>query len=80
MINFYKYLPTSLEDENWGLSVLNAGYSRINENEIYPSPEHPAHHYFNWNKGRVLNDYHLVYIARGGGVFESRECKQQIIN
>ncbi len=80
MINFYKYLPTSLEDENWGLSVLNAGHSRINENEIYPSPGHPAHHYFNWDNGRVLNDYHIVYIAKGKGIFESAECKQQVIN
>lgn len=80
MINYYKYLPTSAEDEKWGLSVLNAGHNRINKNEIYPSPEHPAHYYLNWDKGRVLNEYHMVYITRGRGVFESSGCKQQIIN
>ena len=80
MNNWYKYLPTSSGDESWGLYVLNAGYSRINETEIYPSPNHPAHHYFSWNEGRVLNGYHMVYITKGGGVFESASCKQRTIN
>ncbi len=80
MTNYYKYLPTSPEDEKWGLYVLNAGHNRINENEIYPSPEHPAHYYLDWDKGRVLNEYHIVYITRGRGIFGSAERKQQIIN
>ncbi len=80
MKNYYKYLPTSSEDESWGLCVLNAGYSRINETETYPSLDHPAHHYFNWGKGRVLNEHHMVYIARGEGIFESASCKQQMIS
>ena len=60
--------------------VLNTGYSRINETEIYPSPDHPAHHYFNWDEGRVLNEHHMVYIAKGSGIFESASCKQRVIN
>jgi len=79
-MNWYKYLPTSSKDESWGLYVLNTGCSRITETEIYPSPDHPAHHYFNWNKGRVLNEHHMVYIAKGSGIFESASCKQRIIH
>jgi AraC-like DNA-binding protein len=79
MINFHKYLPTSSEDESWGIHVLNTGCNRIKQTDDYPSPEHPAHHYFNWNKGRVLNEYQVIYIANGNGFFESLNCSQQVI-
>lgn len=79
MTNYYKYLPTSAEDESWGLYVLNAGCNRIERNENYPSPQHPAHHYFDWNRGRVLNEYQVIYIANGEGLFESHSCEQQVV-
>ena len=74
MNNYYKYLPVSEEDENWGLHVLNAGYSRINAGELYPPKDHPSHHYFNWEKGRTFDEYQLIYISRGSGYFESQHC------
>lgn len=79
MFNYYKYLPTSPEDESWGLYVLNAGCNRINCHVNYPAKEHPAHHYFNWNKGRVLNEYQIIYISRGEGFFESAKCAKTIV-
>lgn len=71
MNNFYKYLPVSNEDEMWGLHVLNAGCNRIDKNTSYPSRDHPSHHYFNWNKGRILDEYQIIYITQGTGVFQS---------
>lgn len=79
MINYYKYLPTSPEDERWGMYVLNAGCNRICAYTDYPAPGHPAHHYFNWSKGRVLDEYQIIYIATGSGFFESANCEQQPI-
>ena len=79
MNNYYKYLPVSKEDEQWGLCVLSAGYNRINKEETYPSAEHPSHHYFNWSKGRVLDEYQVIYISKGEGVFESASCPQQTV-
>lgn len=76
MINYYKYLPVSKEDENWGLCVLNAGCTRIEASGLYPFKSHPAHHYFNWNAGRVLNEYQIIYITKGKGIFESDSCSQ----
>lgn len=70
-MNYYQYLPISDDDESWGLSVLNAGCTRIQPHQQYPYVHHPAHHYFNWESGRILNEYQLIYIAHGGGVFES---------
>jgi AraC-like DNA-binding protein len=79
MINYHKYLPTSCEDESWGMHILNAGCNRINKHDDYPSPQHPAHHYFNWSKGRVLNEFQIIYISKGTGIFESINCSQQTV-
>lgn len=76
MVNYYKYVPVSKEDESWGLCVLNAGFNRINPEQIYPPLNHPTHHYFNWEKGRVLNnEYQIIYITKGEGLFESSACE-----
>lgn len=79
MTNYYKYLPLSQQDEDWGLHVLNAGYNRIAAGQEYPSAAHPGHHYFKWSNGRVLLEYQLVYITRGSGQFESEHSAQQKI-
>jgi AraC-like DNA-binding protein len=76
MINFYKYLPTSSEDEKWGLCILNAGYNIIDKYADYPSRQHPSHHYFHWEKGRILDEYQLIYISKGQGVFQSASCTE----
>ncbi|WP_291097546.1 MULTISPECIES: AraC family transcriptional regulator, partial [unclassified Flavobacterium] len=76
MENYQKYLPLSPDDLSWGLSVLNAGRSSVKKDEPYPSGNHPLHHYFNWNNGRVLEEYQLIYISRGSGYFESGSCKK----
>src|ERR1700744_5771111 len=74
MHNFNKYLTPSPIDEKWGFFVTTVGYSKIDTNQSYPNNrEHPATHTFTWNKGRILDDYYLVYISRGQGIFESSE-------
>lgn len=77
MVNYYQYLPLSEEDENWGLSILNTGCTRITANQQYPYRHHPAHHYFNWENGRILNEYQVIYIARGEGNFESSSVTER---
>ncbi|CAN5298459.1 AraC family transcriptional regulator [soil metagenome] len=79
MVNYYKYLPVSSEDEKWGISVLNTGCGRINAAEKYPLPTHPWHHNFNWVNGRVLQEYQVIYITKGQGVFECESCRETII-
>ncbi|WP_316837225.1 AraC family transcriptional regulator [Pedobacter nutrimenti] len=76
MINFYKYLPVSKEDESWGLTVLNAGCTNIEATNVYPFKSHPAHHNFDWNSWRVLQEYQIIYITNGQGIFESESVKQ----
>ncbi|MBK0378445.1 AraC family transcriptional regulator [Mucilaginibacter segetis] len=80
MVNYYKYLPVSKEDESWGLSVLNTGCTHIEATNIYPFKSHPAHHNFNWNSWRILQEYQIIYITNGKGVFESENFKQTVVN
>ncbi|RVT97344.1 AraC family transcriptional regulator [Mucilaginibacter limnophilus] len=71
MRNFYKYLPISDKDEAWGLQVLHAGYQEYAPGGQYPDAAHPSHHNFSWENGRVLQEYSLVYITGGSGVFNT---------
>lgn len=77
MINYYKYLPLSIEDKNWGLYILNAGAIRTEPSGIYPISTHPSQYYFNWKNGRILDEYQLIYITKGSGFFESDHCSYQ---
>lgn len=79
MVNFFKYLPLSKEDENWGANVLNAGCTCVEATSSYPFKTHPAHHNFNPNGWRILQEYQIIYITNGKGVFESENCKETIV-
>lgn len=81
MHNYHKYFHITQTDEKWGFYVKTAGYSKVSPNSHYPlNTEHPHSHSFNWNKGRILTDYYLVYISRGQGVFESAITQPSSIN
>lgn len=60
---------TSEEDELWGLTVTTVGHQVIKANETYPPINHPSGYFFNVDKGRILNEYQLLYITNGNGVF-----------
>ncbi|HMI03097.1 MAG TPA: AraC family transcriptional regulator [Pedobacter sp.] len=78
MENYFRYFPTSEKDESWGLTVLNAGCTQIEKHSYYPPLNHPSHHYFNWDTGRTLDEYQLIYITKGVGYFESENCSENI--
>lgn len=61
------------QDKSWGFYVNNLGRTVIEKNTKYPSSDHPDNYIFTWDKGRVLDEFHLVLITKGEGVFESRE-------
>ena len=73
MKNIYrKYLITSKKDKLWGFYVNNLGRNVIEKNSTYPSKDHPDQYIFTWDKGRILDEFHLVLITKGEGVFESK--------
>lgn len=80
MENYQKYLPVSSNSNDWGLSILNIGQNSIKKGESYPYKNHPFQHYFNWNQGRVLDEYQIIYISKGKGYFESSSCPKTTVN
>jgi len=77
MENYYQYFPVD-GNEARGMCLLNTGSTRIEKNSQYPPTAHPSHHNFSWQDGRVLQEYQLIYITRGGGLFESERCRQEV--
>lgn len=70
-MDYYKYLTINNEDIQWGLNVVNVGATQSSPATLYPPKDHPAHHRFNWENGRVLEEYQIIYITKGEGIFES---------
>ena len=70
--SFYRYFPISRRDRDWGLYVTTAGEARVPPHASYPPDGHPKGFAFDWQKGRVLDGFALVYISSGGGNFESK--------
>jgi len=64
------------EDDLWGLTVTTVGKQEIKSNEKYPPPSHPTGYFFNVEIGRILNEFQLLYITNGNGVFTFGNNKQ----
>jgi len=69
---FYRYFPVSHRDKSWGLYATTAGESHIAPHSAYPPSGHPKGYAFDWQHGRVLDEFQLVYISSGTGKFESK--------
>jgi AraC-like DNA-binding protein len=70
--DFFRYLPVSDRDRQWGLYVTAGGFNAIAPGQPYPRPGHPALYAYQWSHGRILPEYQALYITRGAGEFESR--------
>lgn len=77
---FKKYLISSELDKKWGLTIQNVGHSKIPKNQDYPVMGHPSNYMFDWETGRVLEAYHVIFIVKGKGVFESESCESKEIH
>lgn len=72
---FFHYFPPSPSERLWGISATSFGNVRVHPNASYPPEGHPENHHFDWSRGRTLNDYQLLYIHEGKGIFESSLTK-----
>ena len=70
-----RYLPVHDQDENWSLIVKTAGFQSVSPNSIYPTQGHPLDYTFNFQNGRILEEFQMIYITKGSGTFESSNCK-----
>lgn len=71
-----KYLVASNRDTQWGLTVSTVGYEDIAPGDDYPTHGHAEGYYFNVERGRILNEYQLLYVVEGRGVFRSAHVKE----
>ena len=69
------YPLISKKDKLWGLTVTSIGYQKIDKNETYP-PENQFFGYcFDVDNGWILNEYKLLYITNGNGIFSIGNSK-----
>ena len=68
--NAYLGIPRKQQDP-WECTATSVGYERVQPGSPYPPRRHPVDHHFDWDHGRVLSAYQLVYVIEGQGVFES---------
>ena len=73
------YLPVTPRDEAWGICCTTAGHQRVTSGTSYPVSRHPERYSFIKNRGRILNEYQLVYITAGAGSFESASCPETAV-
>lgn len=71
-----KYLPVSDKDRDWKIYCTCLGSSVITPGSRYPlrPTEHPASYISDWRqpgKGRILDEFQLLYITRGKGTLYS---------
>lgn len=70
--NHIIYLTSSQTDQKWGLTICTAGYQKIAPHTSYPiKNQHPDAYSFFPERGRILNEYQLIYISEGYGYFQS---------
>lgn len=74
-----KYLIANFRDTQWGLTVSTVGYEHIIPGEDYPTHGHADGYYFKVERGRILNEYQLLYITAGEGVFKSSSVEERRI-
>jgi len=66
-----KYLAIGPNDLLWGLAVNSVGFQEVGPGEAYPPSNHPSRYLFTVERGRVLDEYQLIYVTRGEGRFLS---------
>lgn len=72
-----RYLPGYVEGGAWGIAVFNVGddFTPASYQEYPCSCDkklHPSPYFFTWDKGRTLDDYHILINIKGRGMIETR--------
>ncbi|NLZ19770.1 MAG: AraC family transcriptional regulator [Bacteroidales bacterium] len=73
-----QYLVAAPADLRWGLAVNSVGYQEVGAGEAYPPGNHPSRYLFSEEQGRVLEEYQLLYITRGQGIFRSASLSHSV--
>jgi AraC-like DNA-binding protein len=76
---YFRYLRVDAKAKKWGMYVTTCGRSIIQPGDgSYPPLQHPPLYHFDWEHGRALNEYQVVFISKGSGIFETNKMKTPI--
>ncbi len=73
-----KYLAVGPTDLSWGVAVNSVGRQQVSPGEAYPPSNHPSRYLFSTERGRVLDEYQLLYITAGSGTFRSASLSHPV--
>lgn len=71
-----RYLFTHKSDLKWGIITRTVGMQDVEPGSSYPIGDHPEDYLFMTDKGRVLREFQIIYIIKGGGWFVSAHHKR----
>jgi AraC-like DNA-binding protein len=77
--NFRRYLPTDQQAQQWGWRLIDAGRQRTLPGAVYPGAGHPVSYLFDREGRRTLDEFQLVFITSGSGLFESGSVPETTI-
>jgi AraC-like DNA-binding protein len=66
-----RYVTVTRRERRWGFHVTSAGHAVARPGQAYPPATHPRGYDFNWERGRRLEEFALVYLVAGQGIFEA---------
>jgi AraC family transcriptional regulator of arabinose operon len=66
-IDFRCYLPPPAVPGPWGLDLRAGGRALTGPHQPYPALGHPQGYDFAWERGRIMGQFALNLIVRGGG-------------
>jgi AraC-like DNA-binding protein len=74
----FRYFKIDRRARQWGMYVTTCGACRVAPYQPYPPVEHPPVYNFDWNHGRKLSDYQIVYVSEGAGTLETDKLTTRI--
>jgi len=73
LTKYAKYLPVTPRDIRWGIYCTTVGFTKMPTAAHYPPDPaaHPPKYLFQWEMGRIFDEYALIYVTRGQGTFKT---------
>lgn len=78
--DIFKYLPVNDDKNIWKMSISGMGFQTIKPKDSYPPKGHPIGYTFNPERGRIIDEFTLVYLVKGEGTFMSVSCPETKIH
>jgi AraC-like DNA-binding protein len=72
--------PINPMSRSLGFYLSDAGHAVVPANLSYPPTSHPQKYVSLWRKRKVLQEFHMVYISEGKGIFQSTQSGLISIN